>query len=287
MKDKSPKEILPQFDWQGHRGARGILPENTIPAFIKALEFPIKTLELDVVVSKDQKVIVSHEPWMSHHICSKPDGTPVLETDTLLTYDMDYATIQTYDAGMRGNERFPAQQKMKVAKPSFKEMVQTIEQHCLQNNRALPYYNIELKSRPDWYEKIIPVPEKFAALVLQEIKDLGIHARTNLQCFDLDVLKAIHQQDASMSTALLVEKAETFEVALQELKFTPPFFSPYFLTLNKAIVDRVHERGMKVIPWTANETTQMLELIEMGVDGIITDYPNRIETVLDSLQIQK
>ena len=112
----------PTIDWQGHRGARGLLPENTIPAFLKALEYPVRTLELDVVVSKDQRIILSHEPWFSEHICSKPNGQAVSasEAPTLKIYEMDYATIQSYDCGQRGNERLPEQQPLAVAKPDLR-----------------------------------------------------------------------------------------------------------------------------------------------------------------------
>ena len=91
------KKSAAEFDWQGHRGCRGLLPENTIPAFLKALDFlAVSTLELDVAVSKDGKIIVSHEPWMSHHICTKPDGTPVTKEEamTLKIMDMTYEEIK-------------------------------------------------------------------------------------------------------------------------------------------------------------------------------------------------
>jgi glycerophosphoryl diester phosphodiesterase len=128
------------IDWQGHRGARGILPENTIPSFIKALEYDIKTLELDVVVSKDKQIIVSHEPWFSEHICTKPNGEPVTEAEakSLNIYQLTYEEIKTYDCGMRGHVRFAEQQPMKVFKPSFMEMVSNVELHCKKNNRPLP-----------------------------------------------------------------------------------------------------------------------------------------------------
>ncbi|MEZ4956276.1 MAG: glycerophosphodiester phosphodiesterase family protein [Saprospiraceae bacterium] len=110
------------FDWQGHRGARGLLPENTIPAFLEALKYPVKTLELDVAVSKDLQLIVSHEPWMSHHICTKPEGVAVTEQEamSLKIMDLTYDEIKKYDCGSRGNERFPQQKKMAVYKPSWR-----------------------------------------------------------------------------------------------------------------------------------------------------------------------
>ena len=110
MMNPSNTELFAQtFDWQGHRGCRGLVPENTIPAFLKALEFPqVKTLELDLAVSKDHELIVSHEPWMSEGICTKPDGTPVLKAEamSLKIFEMTYDEIKQYDCGSRGNARF-------------------------------------------------------------------------------------------------------------------------------------------------------------------------------------
>ena len=287
MKEKEYAKLLSHFNWQGHRGARGMLPENTIPSFLKALEYPVKSLELDVVVSKDERIIVSHDPCFSHHICTKPNGNPVLksEEDSLLIYQMDYEMIQTYDCGSRGNEHFDQQEKMSVHKPSFIDMVKAVESHCKKSNRTLPYYNIELKSKISWYDKQVPLPAKFAELMLKELYILNIQARANLQCFDLNVLREIHKQDQSISTALLIEGEDTLEKGLAQLVHIPEFYSPYYMLLNEKIIEQAHEKGMLVVPWTVNEVDEMLNMIKIGVDGIITDYPNRIEIVLDHLTV--
>jgi glycerophosphoryl diester phosphodiesterase len=132
------------FDWQGHRGARGLMPENSVPAFLKALEFPVSTLELDVAISQDSQVVVSHEPWFSHHICSLPEGGAVTEEQEarLLLFQMPYSEIQRYDCGIRGNERFREQQAMPVVKPLLSDVVLAVEAYCRKSGRALPRYNI-------------------------------------------------------------------------------------------------------------------------------------------------
>jgi glycerophosphoryl diester phosphodiesterase len=267
------------IDWQGHRGARGLLPENTIPAFIKALAFPkVKTLELDVVISKDKQVIVSHEPWMSHHICSKPDGSPVTaeEAEQLLIYHMDYEEIKKYDCGSRGNHRFPEQQAISIHKPSLMDMVSQVELYCKQHNKTAPFYNIELKSQPEYYGIRVPQPAEFVRLVLDELDLLNIKDRVNLQSFDLNILKAIKQQEPGISLALLIENTDTPERNLERLGFVPNIYSPYFMLINEDVVEYVHGRGMKLIPWTINDTETMKRLVAIGVDGIITDYPNLI-----------
>jgi glycerophosphoryl diester phosphodiesterase len=275
-----------KFDWQGHRGARGLLPENTIPSFLKALEFPVKTLELDVVVSKDNKLIISHEPWFSHHICIKPDSSQVtpLEEKELLILNMTYKEIKAFDCGSRGNERFPEQQKMKVYKPSLKEMVNAVETYCKTNNRELPFYNIEIKSNPEYYDTLTPNPENFVKLVLQKVKEIGIYDHCNLQSFDINILNEIHKQDDKIPVAYLIETTEGFEENLKMLNFLPTIYSPYHIFVNKELVEEVHSKKMKLIPWTVNEVERMKELIDLGVDGIITDFPNQIEKVVSTEQ---
>ncbi|MEL6867529.1 MAG: glycerophosphodiester phosphodiesterase family protein [Bacteroidota bacterium] len=271
------------IDWQGHRGARGLLPENTIPAFIKALEYPqVTTLELDLAVSKDSQLIVSHEPWMSAGICSKPDGSPVTkkEEKSLRLYEMTYEEIKTYDCGSRGNKRFPDQQPMQVYKPSFMDMVSNVELHCQKNKLPRPKYNIEIKSEPEGYGTMVPHPERFVQLVLDEIDLLNIKDRVNLQSFDINVLREIKKQDSTMVIAHLVENIKGFEANVRKLGFEADIYSPHYGLLNKSQIKKIHERGMLIIPWTVNDPKTMAKLIEKGVDGIITDYPNMIEEAL-------
>lgn len=266
------------YDWQGHRGARGLLPENTIPAFIKALEFNVKTLELDVAVSKDKQIIVTHEPWFNHKICTKPDGTPVSEEEekSLRIYDMTYEEIKQYDCGSRGNERFPDQQPMKVFKPSFMEMVANVDLYCQQNDLRKPLFNIEIKSQPDYYGKMTPEPKEFVALMLNEIDLLSIKDRVNLQSFDFNILRAIREVDKEISTAALVDNKEGVKANIDLLGYTPENYSPYYMLLNEDAIKEAHKMGMKVVPWTVNDPEVMKRLKDLGVDGIITDYPNLI-----------
>ena len=104
------------IDYQGHRGCRGLLPENTIPAFKKALDLGVKTLEMDVVITKDKQVILSHEPWFSHEIALDPEGNPIqLETETShRIYQMTFEETQNYDVGSKDHPRFPEQEKMEI-----------------------------------------------------------------------------------------------------------------------------------------------------------------------------
>lgn len=267
-----------KIDYQGHRGARGLYPENSIIGLIKALDYPIQTLELDLVVSKDSQLILSHEPWFSNQICSHPDGRAIAEeeAENLLVYELDYKDIKAYDCGLRGNPRFEAQRKVAGYKPSFMDAVSNVELYCRKQDRALPHYNVELKSRPEWYGKRVPPPATFVRLALDEINLLDIKNRVTLQSFDPAILNEIHRRDSNVTTSFLVENIESVPTNLAKLDFKPDIYSPYFKLLNIGVVQSLHDQGIKVIPWTINDPTIMQKLIGIGVDGIITDYPDRI-----------
>lgn len=271
------------FDWQGHRGCRGLLPENTIPAFLEALNFPVTTLELDLAVSKDGQLIISHEPWMSHHICSKPDGTPVEKSESMQIklMDLTYEEIKKYDSGLRGNERFPQQKKMAVYKPSLKDMVLAVQEHCKKENKELPDFNIEIKSMPEGDGIFHPKPMEFAALVLEEITALGIKEKSCIQSFDVRPLQNMHQIAPEVTLALLVENEDPFQENLDRLGFKPSIYSCYYKLLKRKHIKKLHKQGIRVIPWTVNSVKAMKKLRRKKVDGIITDYPNLIAEVVE------
>ncbi len=267
------------FDWQGHRGCRGLLPENTVPAFLKALEFPqVTTLELDLAVSKDQELIVSHEPWMSEGICSKPDGSPVTKAEamSLKIMGMTYAEIKQYDCGSRGNARFPQQQPMKLHKPSLEDVVQAVRQYCAANNKPMPRFNIEIKSHPSGDGIFTPKIEDFAKLVVAELERLKISSLSCVQSFDLRAVQAVKRLAPQLTLAFLVENKDGFEQNLQQLGFQPNIYSPDYKLLRKKDIRALHKMGIKVIPWTVNDPKNMKKLRRWKVDGIITDYPNLI-----------
>lgn len=266
------------FDWQGHRGARGLLPENTIPAFIKALELGVTTLELDLAVSKDSQLIVSHDPWLNPDICQNADNSRLSkeEAENRIIWQMTVAEIKKYDCGSLGNPRFLSQQRMRVFKPTLAEMVEAVTVYCKENKRPLPYFNIEIKSQPIWDESHTPPVQTFATLVLAAVKRLKIYDKTCVQSFDPRALEAIHQLDKKITTALLVENEGAVETQLSKISFKPSIYSPYYILVDKKVVDYCHAQNIRIIPWTVNEMSDMKNLIKMGVDGLITDYPDRI-----------
>ncbi|GAB4247569.1 MAG: glycerophosphodiester phosphodiesterase family protein [Saprospiraceae bacterium] len=275
------KPILPEFDWQGHRGCRGLLPENTIPAFLKALEYPVTTLELDLAVSKDRQLIISHDPWMHEGICSKPDGDTVTKSEAkqLKIFEMTYEEIKGFDCGSHGNPRFPQQKPMKVHKPSFRDMVQAVKTWTSERARPLPQFNIEIKSKPAWDNVYTPEPEAFVDLLLKEIEELGIEKNVCIQSFDVRPLQILHRKKPDIKIALLIENMGSIKSNLEKLGFQPAIYSPYYKLLRRRHIRKLHRMGIAVIPWTVNTVKAMKRLRKKGVDGIITDYPNLIEEV--------
>jgi len=274
---KSPVTPPAGFDWQGHRGSRGIMPENTVPAFLKALEYPqVTTLELDLAVSKDNQLIVSHEPWFNSAICRQPNGDSIARRDEgkFLIYQMTVSEIRGFDCGSWGNPRFPEQQKVKVYKPTLREVVE-----AARAKKPDIRWNIEIKSNPDWDGLRHPPVEEFARLVIAELRALGIEKNAVVQSFDVRALQAMHRQAPEIQLAFLIENIKGFDFNLEKLGFTPAIYSPYYQLVSKKLVRKCRAKNIKLIPWTVNDVSAMRGLIHLGVDGIITDYPNRIQEV--------
>lgn len=266
-----------ELDIQGHRGARGLVPENTIPAFMRALEEGVTTLELDVVITKDGEVVVSHEPYMSSAICTKPNGQPVSEKEMeeFNIYQMTFAEVAQFDCGLRGNSRFPEQQKMAVSKPKLIDMIGAIEKHLADNNLPKVSYNIELKSSPKGDGVSHPVVKEFADVVQVVLDQHLTNDRYTIQCFDFRVLQYYHENYPDIRLVALVENLKGVEGNLKELGFVPTAYSPYHALLTRKDIELCHEKGMRVVPWTVNDRDRMEKLVNWGVDGIITDYPDR------------
>ncbi|MEX2602152.1 MAG: glycerophosphodiester phosphodiesterase family protein [Balneolaceae bacterium] len=273
----SCSETTYDFDLQGHRGARGLAPENTIQSFLTALDHGVDTIELDLVVSNDRQLVVSHEPWFHHSITSRPDGAPVTEAEQhdLNLFEMDYDEIRQFDVGRRGNPNFPEQQPAEAVKPLLREAVQAIEAYTIENNLPPVYYNMETKSNADWYGRYVPQPEEFVQLIYSELAELAILDRTTIQSFDPATLQALRQIDPDVSQAILVSDSTSIPNMIHQIGYTPEIWSPNYQRVTPRVLQDAHRRGMKVIPWTINETKEMKRQLNMGVDGIITDYPNR------------
>lgn len=264
------------FDFQGHRGCRGLMPENTIPAMKKAIDLGVTTLELDVVISADNRVVVSHEPYMSSDYILQPDGSSIGKAEEMdfNLYKMTYEEIKSFDVGSKGNEDFPRQKKMAASKPLLSALIDSAEAYAHRNNYPLPHYNIEIKSTVDGDNDFHPAPEHFVALVYNVMKQKGITGRATIQSFDVRPLQILHEQYPHQKLVLLVENLKSIKRNIENLGFTPHIYSPYYKYVTKKTVEVAHERGVKVIPWTVNDKKTMKKMIKLGVDGLISDYPD-------------
>ena len=264
------------FDLQGHRGARGLMPENTVPAFLKAVDLGVNTVEFDVVVTADEKILVSHEPWFNHLFSSKPDGSPVTEDEerSFNIYEMTYEETQQFDVGKRGNPNFPNQQLMEVTKPLMTDAIQAVEEYATKNDLPPLHYKIETKSRPEWYGEYVPGPEEFSRLLYEELNELGVLDRVIIQSFDPSTLIAFKQLAPDVRQAILVSNDVLPDMYINLLGYTPEIWSPDYKLLDAESVSKLQSKGMQVIPWTVNNVDEMRELLRFGVDGFITDYPD-------------
>lgn len=263
-----------EFDLQGHRGARGLFPENSIEGFLTAVELQVNTLEMDVVISKDDKVVVSHDPWVSSIICWDRNDKPVSEGKELRIYGMSYDELTNYNCGSQPLPDFPQQIKIPTFKPLLSEVITEVEASAAALEVSPVYYNIEIKSTPEGDGIFHPAPQKYCELVLEVIRKGNILDRTIIQSFDVRALQAMKELEPSIPLALLIEESADFEENLEKLGFTPEIYSPNFHLVNKDLVKACHEKNIKLIPWTVNEEEDMVNLLELGVDGIITDYPD-------------
>ncbi len=267
-----------QFDKQGHRGCRGLMPENTIPAMVHALGMGVTTLEMDISISKDKKVFLSHEPFFNHEITTKPDGSFIDEKDekNYNMYLMNYSDIMKYDVGMKPHPRFAQQQKMKAVKPLLADVFTTIKQEMMTRRRPYPFFNIETKTQPATNNIYHPAPAEFVELLMKVIKENGMEDFVIIQSFDFRTLQYLHKNYPTIKTAMLIEDYDkrTFEEQIKDLGFAPTIYSPAFILVNESLVKKCHLQNIQIIPWTVNDKTKMDELKALGVDGIISDYPN-------------
>ena len=233
------------MDIQGHRGCRGLLPENTIEAFSKAIDLGVNTLEFDAVISSDHKVIISHEPFMSHEICLTPSGEEILKEDASLhnIYKMTYEEIKSYDCGSKFHDRFPKQKKLKTHKPSLIDVVS-----CAESKDENILYNIEIKRKIEWDNIFHPDNKTFADLVVNEILNLNIESKTTVQCFDISTLKYIRGKYPKIKLVYLIENKETPKQNIEKLGFVPHVYSPEFKLVDTFLVDYCSQKKMKLIP---------------------------------------
>jgi glycerophosphoryl diester phosphodiesterase len=272
---KTPKNY-DNIDWQGHRGARGNYPENTWPAFQYAMDQKMSTLEMDVVITKDEKVVLSHEPFLNHQICQDSNGIPISEQEERKynIYQMTYDELQQYDCGNIQNPNFLDQKTVaNTTKPLLTAIIEKVKSYSKSTGGSLPYLNVEVKYEEEMKNTFHPEINKFSDLVYDVLSENYPAELWNIQSFDFNVLKYFHQTYPKLKLAALVYESGDWKAQFVELGFTPEIYSPYSKLVTLKMIEDLHKKGVKVIPWTVNEENDASRLLKMGVDGIITDYP--------------
>jgi len=253
------------------------MPENTIPAFLRAMELGCDWIEMDVVITGDGQVLVSHETWMDASICRKPDRTILTEKEgrSINIFTLSLAEVQAYFCAPSTVDVEPAHWEDDWHKPTLAEVVRATDRFSRERGSAPVKFNIEIKSEPDLYGTYQPLPKPFAVRVLAEIDALHIADRCLVQCFDVVVLEAVHSIAPEMPVALLVENTEGLESNLQRISFMPSYYSPEFHLVNEDLVRTLRDKGIGLLGWTVNGSEDIRRMIALGLDGIITDHPER------------
>jgi glycerophosphoryl diester phosphodiesterase len=272
-------DSMQSFDWQGHRGARGEAPENTIPAMLRGLQDGATTLEMDVVVTKDSILILSHEPYFNAEICSFQKG----DSQENNIFQLNWEEVKNIDCGSKSNPKFAGQELEKVGKPQLIDVLSAVEEAAVSLDKPSPNFNIEIKSKPEWEGLYHPNHKVYAQLLLDFINKLSLEERVSIQSFDPRVLQYIHQEQPSIKLVYLTEDSTRIpSEQISDLGFYPDVYSCYYPLLKDHHLRQLQSQGIRVVPWTVNDINEAERLIKMGVDGIITDYPAKLIGALGS-----
>lgn len=255
----------PRIQVHGHRGARALLPENSLPAFEYAMAQGVDVLELDLAVTKDDVLVVSHDSQMNPAFCEGPAGS-----ETLIR-KMTLAELRRWDCGAKANHDFPKQQAMPGTRvPTLQEVFDLVK-----SKRSRVEFNIETKIFPSKPE-LTPTPERFVELVLEIVRKNKLTSRVILQSFDFRTLRAMKKLEPKMRlSALYPDKMTEPHRSLVDLarESGAGIVSPHFTTVRREEVAAAHKAGLVVVPWTANEPAVWDKLIAAEVDAIISDDP--------------
>jgi glycerophosphoryl diester phosphodiesterase len=270
-----PPSIHGAFDLQGHRGARGYAPENTLPGFERALALGVTTFELDVGVSRDGVVVIHHDRRLNPDLARGPDGRWVAAPAPLIR-ELSFDELQRYDVGQIRPAsdyalRFPRQRAIDGARiPALRDL---FERYRIGTVR----FNIELKLLAEAPDETLP-PEPFARAVVAVVRKAGMEPRCTLQSFDWRSVKVVEREAPEVATAYLTEREDSDPRKVGAAGART--WSPDFLALTPETCAAARGLGLRVIPWTVNEPADIRRMLDLGVDGIISDYPDRVKKAL-------
>jgi glycerophosphoryl diester phosphodiesterase len=285
------------IDLQGHRGARGLLAENTLPSFALALQMGVTTLELDVVVTQDDVLVISHDPALNPDITRDAQGR-FLSSKGADIRQLTFEQLQSYDVGRikpatRYSQTFSAQKDLDgIRIPRLKDLFELVK---AQGNTQVKFA-IETKITPQRPDQT-PDPERFVQLLLKDIKDHGMSERVQILSFDWRTLQAVQKNAPGMPTVYITAQLPTLDnlgiKAGQPSDWTAGFqhaqhgsvpkmikaaggthWSSFWRELDAQKVREAQSLGLKVLAWTVNDRQSMGQMLDLGVDGLVTDRPD-------------
>ena len=268
---------FPKFSAEAHRGGRGLWPENSIIAMENAMKIDgITTLEMDTHITKDGKVVVTHDDYLSPSFMLTPEGKEIPATDAKRypVFQMNYNDLKQFDLGTKPLAGFPNQQKIRTNIPLLANLIDAVQKDINKNKTKQFFYNIETKCDAKGDGITNPEPAVFVELLMDVLKKKKIMPYVVIQSFDKRTIQLIHDKYPDVKTSFLVANKKTYEENIADLGYKPFILSPVLQMVNEELIIKAHADGVKVIPWTANKIEEMNALRALGVDGIISDYPD-------------
>jgi len=268
---------FPAFSAEAHRGGRGLMPENTIIAMLDAMKYDnITTLEMDTHITKDNKVVVTHDDYLSPGFMLTPEGKEIPKEDAkkYAIYQMNYDLLKTFDIGTKVNTGFPQQKKIKTFIPLLADLIDAVQNEIKAKGKKQLFYNIETKCDVAGDNVVNPTAEVFVKLLMDVIESKKITPYVVIQSFDKRTIQIINKQYPGVKTSFLVANKKTYEENIVDLGYKPFILSPIYTMVDADLMKKAHADGVKIVPWTANTPEEINRLKSLKVDGIITDYPN-------------
>ncbi len=268
---------FPAFSAEAHRGGRGLYPENTITAMLQTMKIDgITTLEMDTHITKDGKVVVTHDDYLSPAFMLTPDGKEIPATDAKKypVFGMDYNDLKAFDLGSKYFDSFPKQQKSKQYIPLLATLIDSVQAEIKKAKHKQFFYNIETKCSEKGDGITNPEPEVFVKLLMDVIEKKKITPFVVIQSFDKRTIQIINKKYPKVKTSFLVANKKSYEENIADLGYKPFILSPVWQMVTEELVNKAHADGVKVIPWTANNAEEIRKLRALKVDGIISDYPD-------------